>query len=422
MLMMRMGRIGTSIVLSVFFLFLATAAIGRNAQAADKGPIKIGFIAPQTGNFAQIGLDMVTGFKMFLDEINNTVAGRKIELIVEDEGTNPSAAIAKARKLVTHDKVNLIAGVFMTAAAYAIAPVCIESEIPLIITVSSGDDLTQRKRSQYVTRVAFTGSELGHIAGDYAYNKLGWRKAVILGFDYAWGHENAGAFQRVFEDAGGKVIQKVWAPMNTTDFGPYVVSLKQEADGLWDVVTGAASVRLIKSLKDSGLMDKWKVLIPGTGTDETILPALGDAGLGVLSVLSYSASLKNPENMRFNEAVKKNLKKEPALGIAFCYTGADWIVRAIKAVNGDVENKDKFLQALRAVEIPNSLRGPLKMDKYGHIIQNQYIRRVDKVGNEYQNTIIETYPMATQFFKFDPEAYLKLPVYGRDYPPCKYCD
>jgi branched-chain amino acid transport system substrate-binding protein len=123
MLTMRKERIKTGIVLSVFFMLLVIVAVGRNAEAADKGPIKIGFIAPQTGNFAQIGLDMVTGFKMFLDEINNTVAGRKIELIVEDEGTNPSAAIAKARKLVTHDKVNLIAGVFMTAAAYAIAPV-----------------------------------------------------------------------------------------------------------------------------------------------------------------------------------------------------------------------------------------------------------------------------------------------------------
>ena len=92
------------------------------------------------------------------------------------------------------------------------------------------------------------GARLGHVAGDYAYHKLGWRKAVIFGFDYAWGHENAAAFQRVFEDAGGKVIQKVWAPMNTTDFGPYVVSLKQEADGLWDVVTGAASVRSSNAL------------------------------------------------------------------------------------------------------------------------------------------------------------------------------
>ena len=102
------------VILGIPVILFSLAAMGGNSEAADKGPIKIGFISPQTGNFAQMGLDMVTGFKMYLDEINNTVAGRKIELIVEDEGTSASAAIAKARKLITHDKVNLIAGVFFT--------------------------------------------------------------------------------------------------------------------------------------------------------------------------------------------------------------------------------------------------------------------------------------------------------------------
>ena len=422
MLMMRKEQIRNGIVLSVFFLLFATAAVGRDAQAADKGPIKIGFIAPQTGNFAQMGLDMAIGFKMYLDEINNTVSGRKIELIVEDEGTSASAAIAKARKLIAHDKVNLIAGVFFTPSAYAISTICEEAKIPLLITVSAGDDVTQRKRSKYVTRVAFTGCEMGHVAGDYAYHKLGWRKAVIFGFDYAWGYENGGGFQRVFEESGGKIIQKVWAPLNTTDFGPYVTQLKRDADGVFDVITGAASIRCLKALRASGLLEKWKVLIPGTGTDETLLPSLGDDALGVISLLPYSAALQTPENMRFNENVRKSLKKEPALGIAFSYTGADWMIRAIKAVEGDIENTDKFLQAMRAVEIPNSLRGPLKMDKYGHVIQNMYVRRVDRAGNAYQNTVIETYPMASQFFKFDPETYLKSPVYTRDYPPCKFCE
>ena len=179
---------------------------------------------------------------------------------------------------------------------------------------------------------------------------------------------------------------------------------------------------VMKALRSSGLLEKWKVLIPGTGTDETLLPPLGDDALGVMSVLPYSAALQTAENMKFNENVRKSLKKEPALGIAFSYTGADWMIRAIKAVDGDIENTDKFLQALRAVEIPNSLRGPLKMDKYGHVIQNMYVRRVDKAGNAYQNTVIETYPMASQFFKFDPETYLKSPVYTRDFPPCKFCE
>jgi len=244
---------------------------------------------------------------------------------------------------------------------------------------------------------------------------------VTLAFDYSWGYECVGGFQRVFEELGGKVIQKVWPPIGTMDFGPYIANLKRDADGLYEVVTGAASIRFLKAVRASGLMEKWKVIVPGTGVDETLLPALGDDGIGVLSVWNYSAALKTPENAKFVEKVRKSLKKETTMPMAIDYTGADWIIRAMKAVNGDVENKDKFMQALRAVEIPNAIQGPLKVDKYGHAIENMYIRRVDKVGNAYQNTVIETYPLVTQFYKYNPETYLKMPLYTRDYPPCKFC-
>jgi branched-chain amino acid transport system substrate-binding protein len=410
---MRVSIIAGLLVIGIFAV--------PGGVSAQKGPIKIGFLAPHTGNFAQIGMDMVDGFKMYLQERNYTVAGRKIELIVEDEGDNPSTAVTKARKLITQDNVHLASGVFMTSAAYAVAPVFDAAKVPLMISVSAGDDLTQRKRVKYVTRFAPTGGEIGHAAGDYAYNKLGWRKAAILGFDYAWGYENAGGFQRVFEELGGKVIQKTYAPVATADFGPYIANLKRDADGLFDVVTGAASVRLLKALRASGLMDKWKVLIPGTGTDETLLPAIADSGLGVISFYHYSGAIKSPENEKFAEEVRKQLKKEPSLGIALCYTAGEWLLKAIEAINGDVENKEKLLQAITSVELTKTIRGPMKMDKYGHGVQNMYVRRVDKVGAGYQNTVIDTYPMFGQFYKFDPETYLKSPVYSRDYPPCKFC-
>jgi branched-chain amino acid transport system substrate-binding protein len=390
-------------------------------QAAEKGPIKIGFIAPSTGNWAQMGMDMVDAFKMYFTEINNTVAGRKIELIVEDESANPATAVTKVRKLITHDKVHLVSGVFIASSGYAVAPICTEEKVPLAITVATADDLTQRKASKYVIRLNYgTSSEFGHAAGDYAYRKLGWRKATIVGMDYAWGHEVGGGFQRTFEDAGGKIIQKVWTPVNTTDYGPYVTSLKSEADGSLDVVTGAATIRLIKAFRQANR--DWKIIGPGPITDETFLPALGDDGLGVYSVMPYSGVLELPENIKFKEKVQKFLKKDANAVLATNYTAADWIIRAIKAIDGDVENKDKFLQALRMVEISSSPRGPLKLDKYGQLIQNQYVRRVDKVNNQYQNTVIDTIPNPTQFWNYNPEAFLKLPPYSREYPPCKYCD
>ncbi|OGL11266.1 MAG: hypothetical protein A3J45_12380 [Candidatus Rokubacteria bacterium RIFCSPHIGHO2_02_FULL_69_13] len=205
---------------------VAAGGLAPAVGAADKPPIKIGLITPKTGNFAQMGIDMADGFKLYMAEIDYQVAGRKIELIEEDEGAVPATAVTKVRKLITHDKVNIVVGLFMAAAAYAAAPVAQEAEVPLVITIAASDDLTQRKASKYLARVSFTGGELGHAAGDYAYRKLGWRKVSAIAMDYGWGHETAGAFQRVFEELGGQVVQKIWTPVNTTDFGPYVASLK----------------------------------------------------------------------------------------------------------------------------------------------------------------------------------------------------
>ncbi len=408
-------------VLFTFLVCLVVGGASTEAGAAEKGPIKIGYIAAITGNFAQFGNDMLDGFKMFLDEVNYTVAGRKIELIVEDESSNPAIALTKARKLITHDNVHLISGVFLASSGYSVSPACIEAKIPLLITVASADDITQRKASKYVFRLNFgADSELGFVAGDYAYKKLGWRRAAIFGMDYTWGHEVGGGFHRSFEDAGGKVVQKIWTPMVTQDYAPYVTNLKRDVDGIFEIVTGAATLRFFKALRVSG--HKWQVMGPGQITDESFLSALGDDSVGAYSVQCYSAALQIPANIKFREKVRKSLKKDPNVFIAINYTTADWIVRAIKAINGDVENKDKFLEAVRSVEIPDSIRGPLKLDKYGAIIQNQYIRRTEKVGDQYQNTVLETYPMPTQFWKYDPDTHMKSPLFSRDYPPCKYCE
>jgi branched-chain amino acid transport system substrate-binding protein len=395
---------------------------GPAAGAAEKGPIKIGFIAPLTGTWAQTGTDMVTGTKMFLEEVKYSAGGRKIELIVEDEGSTPATAITKARKLLAHDKVDIVAGIFLTSGAYAVAPLCEEAGVPLVITLSGGDDLTQRKRTKNLIRVSYTGCQFGHVAGDYAYNKLGWRRVAILGWEHAYGQEVIGSFMRVFEEAGGKVVQRIYTPLTTLDFSPYVSSLKRNVDGLFEVVTVTPSIRFLRSLRASGYLDDKKALSVALSTDESFLQELGETGLGVMSTDIYSAALQTPENNQFKEKIFKLTGKDPTSGILNSYSGADWIVRGINAVNGDVENRERLLQALRAVEIPNSPRGPLKLDKYGHAIENVYIRRVDKVNNRYQNTVIDTYPMVSQFWKYNPEEYLKQPVYTRDNPPCKYCE
>jgi len=418
---MKMRRQKSGFTVGAAFMLLAFLAVSGfvpSARGADKGPIKIGYIAPLTGTWAQAGQDMVVGTKLFLESINYTMAGRKIELIIEDEGAAPSTAITKARKLINHDKVNFITGVWLSSAAYAVAPVCEEAGVPLIISPSAGDDLTQRKRSKLVVRLSYTGCQLGHVAGDYAYNHLKWRKVAMLGWEHAFGQETMGAFQKSFEDAGGKVIQRIYAPLTTLDFGPYIGNLNKSADGLFEVATGSPSMSFVRSLKASGLMDKWKVLTVGTAMDESFLQELKDMAVGITSVDIYSAALDTPENKVFREKVIKATKRDPTLNTVCAYVGFDWINQAIKAAGGDVENREKLMSAIRGVELKQSARGPLKLDPYGHVIANVYVRRVEKVGDHYQNTVIETYPMVSQFWKYNPEEFLKKPVYSRDYPTC----
>jgi branched-chain amino acid transport system substrate-binding protein len=415
-----MRRENTGFRMRVVFVVLAFAVIfsfGVPAQGAEKGPIKIGFLAPLTGTWAQSGQDMVVGAKLFLESINYTVAGRKIELIIEDEGATPATAVTKARKLINQDKVHFVSGVWLSSSAYAVAPVCEEGNVPLI-TLGAGDDLTQRKRSKTVVRLSFTGCQFGHAAGDYAYNHLNWRKVAMLGWEHAFGQEVMGSFQKSFEDAGGKVIQRIYAPLSTLDFGPYIGELNKNADGLFDVATGSPSISFLRSLKATGLMDKWKVLTVGTAMDESFLQQLKDTALGVLSVDIYSGVLDTPENKAFREKVLKATKRDPTYNTVGSYTSFDWITQTIKAIGGDVENKEKLMTAIRAVEIKQSPRGPLKLDPYGHVIENVYVRRVEKVGDHYQNTVIYTYPLVSQFWKYNPEEFLKKPVYSRDYPPC----
>jgi branched-chain amino acid transport system substrate-binding protein len=425
----RWQKVFTIVFLTGFFV-----AVGMSqALCAEKGPIKIGYISPTTGNFAQFGRDMYDGFTMFLDEIKYQVAGRKIELIREEEGT-PATAVTKARKLITSDKINILAGVWLTPSAYAVAPVVEEAGIPFVVTSSGGDDLTQRKRSDTLIRLTYTGCHLGHALGHFAYHKLGWRTAVVVGFDYAFAHEVVGAFHEVFEDQGGKILQKIWTPTDTMDFNPYVQSLNPEADGILDGVFGSSSVRFLRALKVAGKYQKThQIAAAGTAVDETLLPALGDLPLGIYSSYNWSAALQTPQNNKFVERTHEFLKREASVGISSNYTGADWIVRAIKAVDGDVENKSKFMKTLKAIEIEDSPRGPVRLGKYNHNIQNIYIRRVDRradvdpvikvPGNfqETQNTVVYTYPSVSQFWTYDPEKYMARPIYSRDNPPCKFC-
>jgi branched-chain amino acid transport system substrate-binding protein len=391
-------------------------------RAADKGPIRIGFFGPLTGNFSQTGKDMTDGFTLFWEEVGNKVAGREVKIIVEDSDPEPTGALTKVRRLVEQEQVHTVAGGLLAATGYAIAPYLDQNKIPAIYPVMAPDDITQRKPARWVVRTSASGSQLTHSLGDYAYKQLKLRRVATISMDYAFGWESNGGFQRVFEDAGGKVVQRIWTPLSMQDYAPYLASLRKDIDGVYACHTGGLSPRFIKAWTDAGLKGKVALIGVGTLTDENILKSMGDEAVGVITSLIYSSALDTPANRKFSAAYEKRYNRGTSLYSAEGYTGARFYYEALKSINGEIEDKEKFRTALRKVEITDDPRGPMKMDDLGNPIENVYIRKVERVDGKLQNTVIHTYPNVSQFWTYNRDEYLKAPVYDRLYPPCKFCE
>ena len=408
------------VALAVLLAFAASLAAPAGVPA-QSSPIKIGFLAPLTGPFAQIGKDMVNGQELYLKEIGGQVAGRKIEIIVEDDEGNPATALNKSRKLVDQDKIAVLTGGMLANVGYALQPFIDGNKIPATFPVIAADDLTQRKPAKWIVRTGWSTSQPMHPFAEWVLKNTKYKKIAAIGMDYAFGYEIIGGFQQVFEEGGGQIVQRIWAPLNTNDFAPFLAQIRRDADAVVALFTGRLALQFLKQYQEAGLKDKLPLLGGGTITDETVLPQMGDEAIGVITALHYSQALDNATNQKFNKAFEASAGKIASYYSEATYTNARWIVEAIKAVNGKVEDRDAFLAALRKVDLKESARGPLKVDDFGNPIQNIYIRKVERVNGKLQNTVIATYPGVSQFWKYKPDEYMKRPLYSRDYPPCRYC-
>lgn len=391
------------------------------AQSAEK-EIRIGFLAPTTGIFAQIGKDMVDGFKMYLDEVNNDFGGAKVVFIVEDEQGKPDMAVTKARKLILQDKVDMIVGGLLASTGYALAPVSTAEKTLYISSISSADDLTQRDLSKYpyFIRTSWTSSQPSHPFGQWACEQ-GIKTVAAIGADYAFGYEVVGGFQRSFEACGGKVVQKLWVPIGTKDFGPYIPSLKRDADRIFSLMVGPAALQFPKQLKQAGYS---KTLIGGgVSYDEFVLPSMGDEVIGHISALHYSAALDTPKNQKFVKAYRAAFGKVPSYYSENNYSTAHMIHDVIKKNGGKYPGAQEFIKQLSSMKF-DTVRGPVSFDDMRNPVQNIYIKKVEKKKmfgydkDELWNTVIKTYENVSQFGQFKKDEFLKTPVYSRDYPPC----
>ncbi len=401
------------------------AVLISSSAAAGAEELRIGFLAPTTGIFAQIGKDMVDGFQMYLDEVKNDFAGAQVKFIVEDEQGKPDTAVTKARKLVLQDKVQAFVGGLLASTGYALAPVS-TSESIYIIPVAASDDLTQRDAGKfpYLIRTGWTSSQPSHPFGQWACDQ-GYKKIAAIGADYAFGYEVIGGFQKAFENCGGQIIQKLWPPLGTKDFGPYIPTLKQDADAIFTLMAGPMSLQFPKQLAAAG--SKKPVLGGGTSYDEFVLPAMGDEVLGHVSALQYSAALDTPKNAEFVKKYRAKYGKVPSYYSETNYTTALMIHEVLKRNNGKWPGGPEFIKQLSAMKF-DTVRGPVSFDDLRNPVQNIYIKKIERKKmfgydkDELWNTVIKTYPNVSQFGQFNRAEFLKQPVYSRDFPPCKFCE
>ncbi len=407
--------------LAVALISLAAVLGSPGIGSAQKAPIKIGLLVPQTGPLAANGKDMINGMQLYLEEQGYRLAGREVKLIIEDDEGKPPTGITKARSLVESQGVHLLIGPLSAAVGYAVAPYIDSKKLPALFPIVAAEDITQRKRSPYIVRVGWSGAQPHHPFGKWVYDNLGYRRVAVIGYDFAFGWEVVAGFQRTFEESGGQIVQKLWPPLGTADFGPYVAQLRRDVDAVFAQFSGADALRFAKQFNDAGLRARLPLIGGGTFTDEHVLRSMGDEVLGVITPLHYSAALANPANVKFAKAYEVKYQQVPSYYSEGTYVAGIALKAALEAIGGDIENVDRFLGALRKVDLSDAPRGPMRFDDYGNPIQNIYVRKVERVGGRLQNTVIHTFPNVSQFWTYKPEDFLKNPVYSRDYPPCKHC-
>jgi branched-chain amino acid transport system substrate-binding protein len=410
-------------------ILMGTAvAVGLGLSApAGAEELRIGYLAPLTGGLAQTGIDMRDGFLLYLDQHGNKLGGMDVKLIIEDEQGKGDVAVTKAKKLVLQDKVHMFIGGVLASTGYALAPVSTELKTMYIPSIPAADDLTQRqlKNFPYLIRTSWSSSQPNHPLGQWACDQ-GYKKIVTIAADYAFGYETVGGFQKAFEDCGGKIIQKIWPPLGAKDFGPFIPTIKADADAVFSLMVGPMPAQFIKQMRGAGF--KKPIIGGGTSYDEFVLPFMGDEAVGDVSALHYSAALQTPENEAFVKAYRAKFGKVPSYYSENNYTTAMWLDEALKKAGGKWPGAEELIKIMVGIKLDKTPRGPVSFDDMRNPVQNIYIKKVEKKKmfgydkDELWNTVIKTYPNVDQFWTYGKDKFLAQPVYDKNFPPCKFCE
>ena len=380
-----------NICIGFFVTMFVTITLATDQACAVGNTIKVGIIAEMTGSFSDFGFNIVNGAKAYIKEHGDTVAGKKIELIVKDVG-GPSPEVAKrlAQELIVKDKVDFIAGLGFTPNALAVAPIVTEAKKPTVIMNAATSIITTK--SPYFVRVSMTLPQTTEPMALWAF-KNGYRKVYTLVADYGPGQDSEAAFKKAFAKLGGLVVGESRVPLKNPEFGPYIQRIKDsKPQAVFAFLpSGEMPVAFMKSFNERGLAKAGiKLLTTGDVMHDGVQDALGDQALGVITTHHYSGNHNSPENRAFLAAFGKLKSQRPNFMAVGGYDGMAAIYTVVKQLDG-VMDGDKAMAAFKGMKL-NSPRGPVQIDPTTRdVIQNIYVREVKKIGSHYYNVEFETF-------------------------------
>jgi len=401
----------------------AAAALTRFPvpAVAQAAPFKLGLLTVKTGPLAAGGIQMEQGVLTYLKEKNYTLGGRKVDFISGDTGGNPAGAKTKAQELIEREKVDAIVGPLAAFELYAINDYVIQQKMPTL-SLAAADNLTQRTPNPYLLRASATSSQATQPLGHFAATELKLKRVVTISEDFAFGHEQMGGFQASFQANGGCVVNKLWPPLVTPDYTPYVAQIA-DCDGVCQGFAGSNPLRFMKAYASAGL--KYPVVAGEAGADDFLLKSFGEEAIGLISAAPYTLDLENDANHRFIDGMLKNYDAIPGQYAALLYGNCQVLDAGLKAAGGDASDKEKFMVVLKGVSLTDTPRGSLKFDHLNNVVGAIYIRRLGTEGTKYGlklwNKTIKTYDNVSQFWTWPEQEFLAHSVYSRDYPPLTKC-
>jgi branched-chain amino acid transport system substrate-binding protein len=377
---------------SLSALFAAGLLLGAAGAQAQQPPLRIGVITEMSGPFADYGRQVKSAIDLFLKEKGDTVAGRKVEVLYRDTtGASPENARRHAQELIVRDKVDFIAGFGLSPNALGAAPIVTEAKKPMII-MNAAATSSIVTRSPYIVRMSFTLPQVTAPLAEWA-AKNGIKNVYTIVSDYGPGLDAEKAFAKAFEAGGGKIVGAVRAPMANPEFGPYLQRAKDaKPDAIFSFVpSGDIGVQFIKTYAERGLAkDGIKLITTGDLTDDVFLEQIGDISLGLITSHHYSMAHDSPENKAFVEAYRKAYGPNARTNFYMVGTwdGMGAIYETARRLNGNIDG-DKAVEILKSLKI-DSPRGPISFDENRDVVQNVYIRRVEKKDGKLYNVEFAT--------------------------------